>query len=529
MGCGPASECTPLEDGVSWTPTVTGASSSNRSADISVSTSVQTQTATVIGYNQAMNTSNDAVFTVNIPDLGPNGSVTFIAEVENYPSSLVGEAEPLLTAVVSPASDGSQDWVNLNMDGGNEDCSVYGLFDCSGSDCELNSRCTPEGTTAFHGSSASDRQDHWIQHQVNSFDYISVNTFPTCDFQANPTECAFNSDFFSSNELPAGTYTINYHLVSLFYQSLSGRTATIRLTTVMKNDPSAVDISDVASAVDNGALDINVVIVGNDNINASRTAKGKQNLNSIFQHVYDHYAQENSGIDIGTINAIEWSCDDDGGHYQDISTDNLGALFLDGSTNRVPASTEGEALNVFFVSSIVADGTASILGVAGGINGPPINGTGASGVVVATFDQLDTYNPDCDGSTDFCDVSDQEENFYDFGATVSHEMGHYLGLNHLTEGNGVDQDFVFDTPECSLASGDSVLEWDGCRQAGMDCLIDCSPYSPSGPFCPAVESCAYNHVMWWRAKFFNETSDTGDGNLFSDQSGTRVNMSPFVR
>jgi len=106
-------------------------------------------------------------------------------------------------------------------------------------------------------------------------------------------------------------------------------------------------------------------------------------------------------------------------------------------------------LNLFFVNTIGDNPSGSfsplILGIAGAIPGQYRNGTIFSGVMCAWDDwDVDTI-----------------------GSTAAHECGHYLGLFHPVESDGVTTDLIDDTPVCPLSGtsaectreGDANLMW----------------------------------------------------------------------
>ena len=121
---------------------------------------------------------------------------------------------------------------------------------------------------------------------------------------------------------------------------------------------------------------------------------------------------------------------------------------------RLSAGQEGR-LHLFLVEELVGGGAGFIiLGLAGGIPGPPSAGSGASGVAV-TAAML---------SSDPASV----------GRTMAHESGHYLGLFHTSERNGSTHDPIPDTPECPpTADGnrDGVLLPNECGGKGGDNLM----------------------------------------------------------
>ncbi|MEK6706715.1 MAG: hypothetical protein AABZ06_13100, partial [Bdellovibrionota bacterium] len=65
---------------------------------------------------------------------------------------------------------------------------------------------------------------------------------------------------------------------------------------------------------------------------------------------------------------------------------------------------------------------------------------------------------------------------------------------------------------------------------GLKCSEVCTDYnSTEGVFCDTKAECQFNHLMWWTSKNFKEGNGTGDGNIFSTQSGLILNYNPFVQ
>lgn len=109
-------------------------------------------------------------------------------------------------------------------------------------------------------------------------------------------------------------------------------------------------------------------------------------------------------------------------------------------------------LNFFLVQEIVG-GRAGyiILGIAGGIPGPPpgVDGTTHSGVAVT--------------------MSGYTRNPRQIAQTMAHEGGHYLGLFHTTEAEGTAFDPLDDTVECPNSkdsNGDGIVSYEECLSGG---------------------------------------------------------------
>lgn len=494
--------------GTPWTPNVTGASASNHDAAVTVSETTHTGSGTVVGFAQAFQyvTFN---FTVG-SDLGTHGSFTLEATPTALPSG-VSLVYPVLASLVDP---NGKEWINLAAS-----CATSGPYASTGS---ANSSCKPSWPSAYFSRS------HWLGRQISIGDNgPSTNVFPTCNWaggdtpgSGNNAACAFNSDFFVTGKVPTGTYTAKYVMMAGDASSLAGKTGAMSLKVVRKTDAAA-----------DGAIDINVVLVGDTNVLASRTAKGQANLDLLVNAMADLYAPSGSGVKIGEVRAIEWSCNDGGEPYAGVSTSQLADLYTTGGS-LLPASAKTRSINLYLIHQF-ADG-AGYLGIAGALGGPLTGDTGNSGVAIATFGKLETFNPNCSVSS--CPLSSQEADFVDMGATMAHEMGHYLGLNHPSESSGATHDAVYDTPTCSTTNTYGYISINSCRildttsypGTATKCSDVCVGYSAtSGIFCETRPECQFNHLMWWSSKNFKNGS--GDGNLISTNSRAIIDYHPLIQ
>lgn len=531
--------------GPGWTPNVAGVSSANHDPSVVVTKTVLNLSAPIIGIGQAAPASVETTFT--IPAMGPsgygsNGSFALEAQVTSYPGDLQGGAFPLLVYL----SDGSNDYINFARAGApsgpvGPDCASGGYYiNCNTTGCIPNPKCSISQPSAF-----TDRS-HWTDHQILSpispqtaSGYPSVNVFPTCNWAgghsattADPS-CAFNSvPYFQAGQLKPGVYTAKYVLLSDSYATVSaGHSANLQINILQKYDNNS-----------GGAVDLNIILVGTKNIADSHTTKGQQNLDALMTSLVGYYNQASTNIKIGKINAIEFNCQAGGDGYANVVLSKLGNMFSSASS-LVAAGTESKALNIFMVSTISDDTggippNLTIEGIAGGIGGPVLNGTQASGLAFSTANQLATFNPSC--SSSICPVTSQDPAFWDLGVTMTHEMGHYLGLNHPSESGGTSHDMVFDTPICTALSGSGYITVNTCLNndnnlyeatAGHRCQDVCNPatYSAAaGLFCPGVQECQFNHIMWWTSKNF-KAGVGGDDNLFSTNSARIMNYSPYVQ
>jgi hypothetical protein len=548
-GCGGSDEPQGIQcpglGGTPWVPQVSNASPSNHNGSMTLSQTEIQAFGPITGLAQPAPESREISVTIDMSqDLGPTGSLTLMAQVVSLPPFFNANVFAYLTSL----SDGTNEYVNLARAGTGGDCAASGYYVCPGTVCTSNPNCKINWPSAY-----TDRE-HWEQHQgyASSAENLpSINTFPTCNWtggsgqSATDPSCAFNTQFFPTgitpNRLRYGVnYTAKYVLISDSHAVVNGRNAGMKVTVLKKANPN--------TAI-GGAVDVNFILVGTKNVNASRTAKGQQNLNTAVTAVADYYAQSNSNIKLGTVRGVEWPCDSGGDQYANVDVSNLGKLFSN-AVGILPPGSDAKAINVFLVSTIVdssadANSNLTILGVDGAIGGPATNGTAVSGMAVSTFEILDQYNPNCGSSNATCPLTQQEESFFQLSDTITHEMGHFFGLNHLSERDGKSHDFVRDTPVCTAADvigQKSYLTIHSCLLSDTNifsgtsttCLQNCASYTTTysplgGQFCPLAQACQFNNVMWWTTKNFDEKTGNSDGVKFSAQQGIIMNFHPLVQ
>ncbi len=196
-------------------------------------------------------------------------------------------------------------------------------------------------------------------------------------------------------------------------------------------------------------LKVNVVLVAQPEISAA----SDPDLREVINEFISEFAA--NGFYVGDIQF--WALDD--GPSTISTADGNGNGQYDGMDQlfrEVTAGLPEGYINVFFVRAI---GSAGILGIAGGIPGPPINGTPHSGVIVSTLGGLSG-------------LSSADKRMQ--GNTMAHEMGHFYGLFHTTESSGNRFDPISDTPECGRSNdsnGDGKMSPAECAGADGDNLM----------------------------------------------------------
>jgi hypothetical protein len=141
--------------------------------------------------------------------------------------------------------------------------------------------------------------------------------------------------------------------------------------------------------------------------------------------------------------------------------DELDQMFL------LSSKSSGNSVNLFLVQSIRQGSNTSsntVVGIDGSIPGPStLNGTVHSGAVVSMAD-LFTGTTACSGSSLNLNCGADRVAYI-----AAHETGHFLGLFHTTEMEGMDFDPLSDTAKCPCLKCASNPA--SCGQRGMP-LVD---------------------------------------------------------
>ncbi len=122
--------------------------------------------------------------------------------------------------------------------------------------------------------------------------------------------------------------------------------------------------------------------------------------------------------------------------------------FTNYSTSKLlETCSEAGKVNIFFVEDLYSEGT---LGISAGIPGSQGVKGNRNGVLVSLSSHVSGNK-----------IDDQL-----LAETAGHEMGHFLGLFHTTESNGIYHDPISDTPECSFTTSNQCGQ-----QYGADNLM----------------------------------------------------------
>ena len=235
----------------------------------------------------------------------------------------------------------------------------------------------------------------------------------TCPNRILSSESSFAA-IVPNNERVAvaeGTHAITaygFSMTGLITKPLNSGSATVRVIVKRR-----------ATRPTSGVLDVNFYLTGAQGW-TEETAPTDETLQQVIADVAELYEQV--GIELGTITYT-----DIGEEYAVVEAvlfgPDLQELF------ELSAGQPRNAINVFLVEELflsTGPGFGVLLGVSGGIPGPPFAGTPRSGVVIST-----KGDPQFDLPT---------------ANVIAHEIGHHLGLFHTTESQGPIHDPIDDTP-----------------------------------------------------------------------------------
>jgi hypothetical protein len=236
----------------------------------------------------------------------------------------------------------------------------------------------------------------------------------------------------------------------------------VNFTSVIKQQPNADFI-----------VDLNLYFVGLDGLDAA-TAEADPGFQAIMSQVDGIY--QSTGITVRSLT------------YNDITgadADTYGVLDSEDELAWMLGSVERKneiAMNVFFVGDISY--SAGLLGISLGAPGPPtLQGTEKSGVAANMASYLAATAMQ---DQELIDAASEE-----LVRIIAHESGHFLGLFHTVEKNGLalggdqlyGEDPISDTPLCADgadADMDMILDPSECAGSGSENLMFWSP--PAGSY-----------------------------------------------
>lgn len=223
-------------------------------------------------------------------------------------------------------------------------------------------------------------------------------------------------------ELKPGDYAFRVRVVPLI------GTSEHELSTLV--DVSATFRTEVAVEVEH-RLDLNFVYLPNSGLGAA-VATSEPLFVQMMKQVTDYLAP--TGIVIGEVTHVDL----DRPEFSRIATwEEAGRMFR---TSRDVG--RHRALNVYCVEWFDAP-LNPVVGLSGGIPGPPFNGTRDSGIAIRTSPFF-LCMPDC---------------LPVFASLFAHEIGHYLGFYHTSEANLENWDPFSDTAECREANLRDCPDW----------------------------------------------------------------------
>ncbi len=526
-------------EGVAWSP---GQLQSLRfdkiqeSGSPTLHTDVIEKSATVIGAAQGWSAEARIPFDFDLPFFDEKfESFELEATLTAMPSKVSQETRIFLVAL----NDGFRNWVKFPIKGVGRDCARAGLFLVNPSQKSADSQWTPNPECQLAQPSVYRSHNDWFFSQLRQEHRQSwVSSFPNCDWR-NDSSCYFQwmraDDFRFTQAQPNTRFHAEFVVIDgKAREHENDKVAKVQIRVTRKMKPSVVQNSQ------NLGISLKVVLVGQKNIQMSRTAEGKANLDQALQEIQSHFK-------ISEVKALEWGCGEGGDAFSTVSREKLSELFTEGSgfvrkSNGSDYTGDG-VIPIFIVSQVsTASQGQTLLGLSSGIPGGYHDRAGR-GLVLATFDRLNDRPSEATSEK----TAKQRRFLNEFAISAAHELGHFLGLSHLSEATGDIHDSLSDTPECRMRSGSDtegttegqlrVITAKSCSTdpsrlstTHRSCVELCPQYSPEqGKLCPEVSECAFNHLMWWTDKSWSSDLSQTDANNLSVGSRLQVESSTLWR
>jgi hypothetical protein len=249
-----------------------------------------------------------------------------------------------------------------------------------------------------------------------------------------------------------------------------------------------------------GTVDVNFYVVTTQLTAA--TASASASVARMRQTLGTYLAR--AGVTLGAVNFVDMPAEVKARYAAGVDVDD--SLPCGDVATLLRMSNAENAMSLILVNSLVSNqgGAFTYVGIDGTIPGPSsVGGTVASGALVSVANLETGAATACGGAVNLPGCG-ADRTAYD----AAHEVGHFLGLYHVTESDGARFDPVQDTPTCVLSS---------CAPGKTEVVVaDCLKAQP-GP-CGGGDN-----LMFWLL-----SSALSTGNLSTQQSSI-LRANPLVR
>jgi hypothetical protein len=246
-------------------------------------------------------------------------------------------------------------------------------------------------------------------------------------------------DFLGVNAFQAYTTLLHGFLAPVVVPAapqLAGQLAPGPHTFTLNSNTRDACVALFDEATPGATLDLNVYLVGLPGL-TPETAPQHRDLQAMLTAVGQRLGQ--AGVQLGQVRYPAVS-NRVAGLYGVIRDVESFYGLMATSTEPAPSKDALLSLNLFLVRDVAFSDGSGVIGISSGLPGPGgVHGTKASGVVgSAAYLGVLAEGP----NGEVLDGNDLT------GSILGHELGHFLGLHHTSELDGLQHDMLADTPEC---------------------------------------------------------------------------------
>ena len=252
-----------------------------------------------------------------------------------------------------------------------------------------------------------------------------------------------------------------------------------------------------------GAVDVNFYLVTTQLTAA--TASASASVARMRQTLGTYLAR--AGVTLGAVNYVDMPSEVKARYAAGVDVDD--SLPCGDVATVLRMSNAENAMSLFLVNSLVSNqgGAFTYVGIDGTIPGPSsVGGTVASGALVSVANLGSGAATACGGAVNLSGCGADRTAYI-----AAHETGHFLGLYHVTESDGVSFDPVQDTPTCKLSL---------CAPTSTEVVNSNCTKFPADPASPCGGG---ENLMFW---LFDSAYSTG---TLSTQQSSIMRANPLVR